>query len=331
MNEGYDSNDNFKYLNFIRKMLLEQKKLEEYYRVLRKYEFENKDPKMGIKIRKKINKLIVLLLDISTFLSGQKLEIMKDERINNDKPKIYAVTHIGRYDIEMSIRAIRENCYFVWGDPGVLYKSPEKILTDAIGTIFVDTDNQEDRHLSLETMCKLLENGANVQIYPEGAWNLQPNEPVMKLYTGAVEAAIRTGAEIIPVAIEQYGNRYVVNIGRNVEYKNYDINDKKKLTDDLRDIMSTLKWEIWEQQGIYKRNDIPENWYDDFVKNIMKDSDKGYTLDEIERTRYKEKMNISYEDVFSFFKYIKLNKNNIFLFRNLEQNQRENISKVLKK
>lgn len=330
MNNCNNSNE-FEYLNFFKRMLLEQKELEKYYRELRKYELNNKNPEIGIKIRKKLNKILVLLFNISTYLSGQKLEILKDERITNDKPKIYAVTHIGRYDIEMSIKAIKENCYFVWGDPGLLYKSPEKILTNIIGTIFVDTDNKDDRHLSLETMCKLLNHGANIQIYPEGAWNLQKNEPVMKLYTGAVEAAIRTGAEIIPVAIEQYDKRYVVNIGKNIDLKDKQISDKRELTDELRNIMCTLKWEIWEQQGIYERKEIPENWYNEFVENIMKDSDNGYTLEEIERTRYKNKKNVSKEEVFSFIENIKINKNNYFLFQKQETFNTKNVVKVLKK
>lgn len=323
--------DEFHKKNLFQRMLLEQTELENYYRELRKYEFFNSDPKKGIEIRKKINKIVVLMFKISTFLSGQTMEIMKDERIRSNKPKIYAVTHIGRYDIETSVKAIKENCYFVWGDPGELYKSPEKILTNMLGTIFVDTDNKEDRHLALETMCKLLNSGANIQIYPEGAWNLQKNEPVMKLYSGAVVAAIKTGAEIVPVAIEQYDKRYVVNIGKNINIYNHPIEDAKELTLELRDIMCTLKWEIWEKEGIYKRKDIPNNWYEDFVNDIMKDSDIGYTEEVIERTRYKDKNITTFEDAFDFIRNIHVNKKNIFLFENQESFQRESISKVLKK
>lgn len=42
-------------------------------------------------------------------------------------------------------------------------------------------------------------------IFPEGAWNISENLLVMKLYTGAAEMAIRTGADIVPIAIEQFG------------------------------------------------------------------------------------------------------------------------------
>jgi hypothetical protein len=323
--------ENFDKKNIIERMMLKQTELEGYYRELRKYELENQNPYIGIKIRKKLNKLVVLIFKISTFLDGQKMEILNDKHTKSNTSKIYAVTHIGRYDIENSIKSIKENCYFVWGDPGVLYKSPEKILTDMLGTIFVDTDNKEDRHVCLETMCKLLNLGANIQIYPEGAWNLQKNEPVMKLYTGVIEAAIRTRSEIVPVAIEQYNKRYVINIGENVNLNNKSINDKRKLADDLRDIMCTLKWQIWEKEGIFKRKDIADDWYEKFVNDIMKDSDIGYTEEVIEKTRYKDKNITNYEEAFEFLKNIDINKNNLFLFENQDEVQREYFAKVLKK
>lgn len=57
--------------------------------------------------------------------------------------------------------------------------------------------------------------GGDLLIYPEGAWNITENQVVMPLYTGTAEMAIRTGAEIIPIAIEQGGKRYYANIGEN--------------------------------------------------------------------------------------------------------------------
>lgn len=63
----------------------------------------------------------------------------------------------------------------------------------------------------------------------------------MQLYDEAVEMAIRTGADIIPIAIEKYGNRYVVNIGKNFSCKNVCLADKKLYTSMLRDVLATLK------------------------------------------------------------------------------------------
>lgn len=46
--------------------------------------------------------------------------------------------------------------------------------------------------------------------------------------------------------------------------------------------MCTLKW---EKHGIDKRSDVPVNYEKIFINNIMKETDNGYTIEEIERTR----------------------------------------------
>ena len=128
-------------------------------------------------------------------------------------------------------------------------------------------------------------------IWPEGAWNITENEVVMKLYTGAVEMAIRSGADIVPIAIEQYGKSFYVNIGKNISLdKSTDLNEKRKLSDDLRDILCTLKWEIWEQFPIIPRSSLPENMRQIFVETIMSETANDYTIEEIERDRFHEKL-----------------------------------------
>ena len=73
-----------------------------------------------------------------------------------------------------------------------------------LGFIGCDTTEKEDRHIAKELAIRTLKQGGNILIWPEGAWNITENEVVMKLYTGTVEMAIRSGADIIPIAIEQY-------------------------------------------------------------------------------------------------------------------------------
>lgn len=323
--------EDFEYKSLIEKRKMTIEELKKYYQELRKYEYMIDAPEKGIEIRKRLNKLVVLLMRIERTFLGHSLTIIGDERIKNDKPKIYAVTHIGRYDIETVIEATKENAYFIWGDPNELYKSPEMLLLQMIGMIFVDTDNKEDRHISLERAIKVLKSGGNILIYPEGAWNLSENEIVMQLYTGAVVAAIRGGAEIIPVGIEHYGKDYYVNIGRNIDYSNVLLENARAASDDLRDILSTLKWEIWEKYGYIDRKSLPENYSEIFLKEIMKESDNGYTIEEIERTRFKDKRIILPEDVYAHLAYLNINHANAFLLNGLTDIERERQAKLLKK
>ena len=223
-------------------------------------------------------------------LLHQKLTILHDEREDTDKPIIYACTHIGRYDIEMALESIQDTCFLFLGSPGKLYRSLDGVLVYLFGFIGCDTTEKEDRHIAKELAIRTLKQGGNILIFPEGAWNITENQVVMKLYTGTIEMAIRSGADIVPIAIEQYEKSFYINIGKNISLdKATNLNEKRRLSDDLRDILCTLKWEIWEQFPIVQRSSLPENMGQIFVGRIMSETANDYTVEEIERDRFHEK------------------------------------------
>lgn len=282
---------NFKRKNIICRTIMPLDQLIEYYRNERKYIYENNIPIKGIKWRKRIHKMMLAAIKANRVLQHQKLTILHDRRINTDKPIIYACTHIGRYDIEMALESIQDTCFLFFGNPGKLYRSFDGIVAYLLGFIGCDTTEKEDRHIAKELAIRTLKQGGNILIWPEGAWNITENEVVMKLYTGTVEMAIRSGADIVPIAIEQYGKSFYVNIGKNISLdKSTDLNEKRKLSDDLRDILCTLKWEIWEQFPITQRSSLPENMRQIYVQTIMSETANDYTIEEIERDRFHEKL-----------------------------------------
>lgn len=261
--------------------------LIEYYRNERKYIYENNIPIKGIKWRKRIHKIMFAIIKMKRVLLHQKLTILHDEREDTDKTIIYACTHIGRYDIEMALESIQDTCFLFLGSPGKLYRSLNGALVYLFGFIGCDTTEKEDRHIAKELAIRTLKQGGNILIFPEGAWNITENQVVMKLYTGTIEMAIRSGADIVPIAIEQYEKSFYINIGKNISLdETSDLNKKRKLSDDLRDTLCTLKWEIWEQFPITKRSSLPENMGQIFVEKIMSETANDYTLEEIERDRF---------------------------------------------
>ena len=281
----------FKRKNIICRTIMPLDQLIEYYRNERKYIYENNIPIKGIKWRKRIHEMMLAAIKANRVLQHQELTILHDRRINTDKPIIYACTHIGRYDIEMALESIQDTCFLFFGNPGKLYRSFDGIVAYLLGFIGCDTTEKEDRHIAKELAIRTLKQGGNILIWPEGAWNITENEVVMKLYTGAVEMAIRSGADIVPIAIEQYGKSFYVNIGKNISLdKSTNLNEKRKLSDDLRDILCTLKWEIWEQFPIIPRSSLPENMRQIFVETIMSETANDYTIEEIERDRFHEKL-----------------------------------------
>lgn len=281
---------NFKRKNIIYRTIMPLDQLIEYYRNERKYIYENNIPVKGIKWRKRIHKIMFAIIKMKRVLLHQKLTILHDEGEDTDKPIIYACTHIGRYDIEMALESIQDTCFLFLGSPGKLYRSLDGVLVYLFGFIGCDTTEKEDRHIAKELAIRTLKQGGNILIFPEGAWNITENQVVMKLYTGTIEMAIRSGADIVPIAIEQYEKSFYINIGKNISLdETSDLNKKRKLSDDLRDTLCTLKWEIWEQFPITKRSSLPENMGQIFVEKIMSETANDYTVEEIERDRFHEK------------------------------------------
>lgn len=194
----------------------------------------------------------------------------------------------------------------------------------------MDTNRDyDDSQIALQTMIKYAKNGLNLNINPEGAWCILANKAVMPLYDGTVITAMESGVPIIPVAIAFYGRRWYVSYGKeitiepftevakrlNIKEQDFELAKKqyiKEQTYNLRDQMATLKWELMREYSgkkefvgnkeddlVYtiKRSSLDNNSSNEFVHNIMKDTDNGYGIDEIEETRYKDKNNPEPKDI----------------------------------
>lgn len=299
--------------NFFQRMKMPLSELEEYYRARRASSYENKEPIKGIGWRKMLHFLLVAGVRINRIISGEKLCIINDWHIDTGKPIIYACTHIGWKDAERAFEAIKAHAYLFWGDPRELYRRMEGFLLYLNGAICCDTGDKNDRHIGKETCIRLLKQGGSLLIYPEGAWNIIENQVVMPLYSGAVEMAIRTGAEIVPIAIEQYDKHYYVNIGENINLKGTTLSQKLEATDRLRDILCTLKWEIWEKRGLALRKNIPNGYINEFLAKFEAQMDDVYTLEDVHNTRYHSKM-ASPEEAFAFMRHLNPCRENAFLF-----------------
>ena len=304
----------FNYKNILELRKIELNKLEEYYKELRKYEYITDKKIEYIELRKKINFIIRIILKIDRILSKRTAKLIDDKSIQTSKPKIYAVTHVGRYDIETAMEVIRENKFLLMSDPGETYRNIDGLMLKLNGVVYFDTKDKEDRHIAKETCIRILNQGGNIMIFPEGAWNITENQLVMKLFSGTVEMVKQTGADIIPVAIEKYDNSYYVNIGKNISADEIILDSNKDISNNLRDILATLKWEIMEKFPTVVREELPNNFGEIFLDSIMSETEIGYTVEEIKRTRFNDRNSIAPEEAFAFLKDININANNAFLF-----------------
>lgn len=310
--------NDFRYYNLfeVRKLAIEE--LVKYYAELRKYEYSLGKKLEHIEFRKKIHFVVSIILKIDQIISREKIHIIQDLRDYDKKgPTIFACTHAGGNDIQRAFQVIKDPAYLMLGDPGILYKKLIYLGLKLNGVIPLETSDKEDRKIAFNRAIELLENGGNLLIYPEGAWNVSPNLIVMKIFTGTVRLAQQTGAQIIPIAIEQYGNDFYFNIGKNYTITKDSLKSVEELNNELRDKLATLKWDIMKTQPTLKREDIDDDYLNKFQKEIIDRCNYGYgfTLEDAIRESFHDKTVVSEDEVFSFLKKLEIDKNNAFLIK----------------
>lgn len=278
--------------------------LSDYYMEKRLERFESNIPLKGIDLRKKIHGLPLKLVELDRKVSKETVSVINDERIITDRPKIYACTHIGGNDIQRVFEAIKEHAYLFLGDPKGLYKDISGLLLFLNGVINMETKDKTDRFIAKERAIELLNKNGNLLIFPEGAWNITPNLLVMDLYKGAVLMARETGADIVPVAIEQYDNDFFVSIGKNIKMDDYSTLSLGDLNIVLRDAMGTQKWNIVEKHPQSRKDlNIDEK---DFAQSIVDKCPYGFTIEDVEKTRYIDKDKIVLQKPYGFVKQKRL-------------------------
>ena len=282
------NNEEFRPLPFFLEMFLKKEELQEYYIKKREYQYQHNQHLRGQKIRDALHPVLLSLMAFARkYTNKQTLTIINDERKQSDKPVIYAITHVGMYDLQIVSEAIRDHQYTFMGDPETMYRTGDGLIMSLNGVVYCDTDDkgefaqgntyidttgeehtdiyvkrESDRKIAKNVAVDVLKSGNNLMIYPEGVWNLSPNLLSLPLFPGIIDIALETNCEIIPVAIEQYDKDFVVNIGKNInvnpdnktfatetERKSY-IEEQKE---NLRDTMATLKWNIFKTRPLEQR------------------------------------------------------------------------------
>jgi hypothetical protein len=285
------------------KMTLEE--VVDYYQQLRKIQLENHDLVKGIQIRKALYGVVKVILMLDALAGKRKVTILNDDRnttldyISRYKdqgnpyelkkhPKIYAATHMGRYDCESVVQAINENANILMSDPGVSYKDIDGIMLRLMGVTWFDHDVKEDRRYANERETEVLRQGGNCLLFPEAGYCIDPIAPVGEIHPGFAKRAIKTKANIVPISLEQYENdgikNYIVNIGNTVLTNGTNLGDAEDLSFLIRDEMIRLKKEIWAIYG------------------GAKPTEEEFKNDPFALDKYKERIDFMMRDVPSYYK-----------------------------
>lgn len=299
-------------LSWISRLMIPLPELEQYHLEQRKIRYERGDKPKNIRLREMCYPIFRAFLMADRLFRKQKITILNPPP-KEKKQVIFACTHIAQNDLENIYEVFGRGCWWFVGDPCFMYREISGLFVYLNGVIFLDTDDKDDRHIAYLRALDLLKAGGSLMIYPEGARNGSDNLPAMPLFSGTAKMASINNIPIIPVGVEQYNNRFVINFGKELQPK--DFQNIAELNQTLRDAMATLKWEIWEQEGLQHRADIPNGYKEQFIEEFGKRLYPYDTLESVERTRYHTKEELEQTDAFSHLQHLNLCKENAFLFR----------------
>lgn len=284
------------------------------------YSYRKKDEssligRLSLNQRKHLHPLILLIYMLKNRLGGYKYNVIYDKRQVTDKPIIYAVTHVGKFDIEVVSEVIKEHYYLLSGD----YEHIQGIIDAPFlfinGVIYFNETVAEDRNQAKQKMINLLQKGGNLLYFPEGTWNLSENLPVLPCYWGIVEIAKKGNAVIIPIGAEQYGKCFDICVGENIDLRSYGSTpeEKSRAIRHIRDVLATLKWDIWESRPTIAHNKINPNEWDEYLEQRFREW-TYFDLSYVDTLVYRPKNTTAPKDAFSHLYQLKPNINNLFLF-----------------
>lgn len=274
------------------KMSEEEKQI--YYNALQEYcrkrRLTNTTPgaiTIGPMLKKTTEKISRMLCKM---LCGNSVKLVTDGLENiPEGPVIFASTHQGMLD------------NFAWlpdcPKHSLIFHSAEtnKALLLAqlnTGLILVTKNKENMRHRTnakLDMLAVLLR-GHSVWICPETAWNLSPNRLHLPLNYGFIDSAKKANVPIIPMVIEysydtscdkekityihiRYGAPIVVAL-------NDVLVDK---LEEYQEKISTIRWELIEEKGLFARKEVSNFDYINFVKGNLRNLELGKINIEVER------------------------------------------------
>lgn len=288
--------------------------LEIYYRLRHKNESSILG-RLSLNTRRKLHPLVLAIYTVKNHLGGFSYSLIGDRREKTTRPIIYSITHVGKFDIEVVSEAIKDHYYLLSGDYEHLQGIIDEPFLSLNGVFYFCETEKEDRRAVTGRMISLLHEGGNLMYFPEGTWNLTPNLPVLPCYWGVVDIAQKGNAVVIPVAAEQYGKHFDINIGSAIDMMNFGSTpaEKSKAIETLRDSMASLKWEIWERHREKRSNILHDEWEQYLYSRFREWT--YFSLDYVDTLIFKPKHVTIYQEAFAHLDQLIPCRENAFLFR----------------
>lgn len=168
---------------------------------------------------------------------------------------IWCCNHGTKYDTPYCGLAIPRQVWLVAGKQRLTVA--DRVFFILNGCVWVDRKDKDSKAIAAKTMIELAQKGENIFMFPEGTWNTFLSLPMLPMAWGIIEVSAKTGCPIIPIGIEYREKDCYIKFGEPMQC---DLeNDKSERINTLRDVMATLRWEIWEYLPQCNRRDIADD------------------------------------------------------------------------
>jgi len=170
------------------------------------------------------------------------------------KPIIFAANHSAFQDTPIMQRVTGRRSYIFAGKQNLSFI--DWVFFALIGTIWVDRKSKEDMAASKESVLAYLEMGQSVLWFPEGTWNLTPNQLMMPMKWGIIDVARQAGAQIVTAALDYDKEKNICRVKFGAPMAGACLENRTEAIRDLRDTLATLRWELMCNQRVLRRADI---------------------------------------------------------------------------
>jgi len=197
-----------------------------------------------------------ILIKVAAKTKNYELVYLND----SDYPKdgcIIATNHKGFNDLPILLEAVPESFHFFAAND-VPMPTGIKFLFMLLGAISFDRNNKDEKQWGLDRMSKICARGHFGAIYPEAVNNFKESLPLFHFWPGVIDIAKNSGKPILPIATFDTEKTVYVKYGKLFEVNACD--DRNNAAADLRDIVTTLLWDIWETFPTITRNEAIETY-----------------------------------------------------------------------
>lgn len=115
------------------------------------------------------------------------------------EPVIWTANHGFKDDTLASVLAAQRHAYILFGSLPQFYNTFDGVTAWLNGVAMANRKVSASKKVSITKAVRAMNYGADLIVFPEGAWNKSPNALLIDLWPGIYRIACETGAKVVPV------------------------------------------------------------------------------------------------------------------------------------